>query len=80
MSRTSVRQAIEALEVQALVEVRRGGGTCLLRDRLDAEPLEAMIDRRRRLPDVHAALADMRDAVRRGELAVAEDERFHSED
>ncbi|MER6141331.1 FadR/GntR family transcriptional regulator [Streptomyces sparsogenes] len=105
VSRTSVRQAIVALEVQGLVEVRHGGGTYLLRDRLDAEPLEAMIDRRRRLPDVldardaletklaalaaarrtdedlariDAALADMRDAVRRGELAVAEDERFHA--
>jgi GntR family transcriptional repressor for pyruvate dehydrogenase complex len=105
VSRTSVRQAIVALEVQGLVEVRHGGGTYLLRDRLDAEPLEVMIDRRRRLPDVldardaletklaalaatrrtdndlekiDAALAAMTDAVQRGELAVAEDQRFHA--
>jgi GntR family transcriptional regulator, transcriptional repressor for pyruvate dehydrogenase complex len=59
VSRTSVRQAIVALEVQGLAEVRHGGGTYLLRDRLDAEPLEAMIDRRSRLPDV----LDARDAL-----------------
>lgn len=59
VSRTSVRQAIVALEVQGLVEVRHGGGTYLLRDRLDAERLETMIDRRRRLPDV----LDARDAL-----------------
>jgi GntR family transcriptional repressor for pyruvate dehydrogenase complex len=47
-SRTSVRQAIVALEVQGLVEVRHGGGTYLLHDHLEAEPLETMIDRRRR--------------------------------
>ncbi len=105
VSRTSVRQAIVALEVQGLAEVRHGGGTYLLRDRLDAEPLEAMIDRRRRLPDVldardaletklaalaavrrtesdlveiDAALTAMAEAVDRGELGVAEDQRFHA--
>lgn len=105
VSRTSVRQAIVALEVQGLVEVRHGGGTHLLHDTLDAEPLEVMIDRRRRLPDIldardaletklaalaagrrtakdleriDAALAAMTDAVARGELAVAEDQRFHA--
>lgn len=59
VSRTSVRQALVALEVQGLVDTRHGGGTYLLRDRLDAEPLETMIDRRRRLPDV----LDARDAL-----------------
>ncbi|MFE6752641.1 FadR/GntR family transcriptional regulator [Streptomyces sp. NPDC057684] len=105
VSRTSVRQAIVALEVQGLVEVRHGGGTFLLRDRLDAEPLQAMVERRRRLPDVldardaletkiaalaaerrtdedlkeiDAALEAMAGAVRRGELCVAEDQRFHA--
>ncbi|WP_030902798.1 FadR/GntR family transcriptional regulator [Streptomyces sp. NRRL F-5126] len=104
VSRTSVRQAIVALEVQGLVEARHGGGTYLLRDRLDAEPLETMIDRRRRLPDIldardaletklaalaadrhtaadvaaiDAALAEMAEAVERGELCAAEDQRFH---
>lgn len=67
MSRTSVRQAIVALEVQGLVEVRHGGGTYLLRDRLDAEPLQAMIDRRRRLPDV----LDARDALETKLAALA---------
>lgn len=105
VSRTSVRQAIVALEVQGLVEVRHGGGTYLLRDRLDAEPLEVMIDRRRRLPDVldardaletklaalaavrrtdkdlkeiDNALAGMAAAIERGELGVAQDQRFHA--
>jgi GntR family transcriptional regulator, transcriptional repressor for pyruvate dehydrogenase complex len=67
VSRTSVRQAIVALEVQGLVEVRHGGGTYLLRDRLRAEPLEAMIDRRRRLPDV----LDARDALETKLAALA---------
>lgn len=67
VSRTSVRQAIVALEVQGLVEVRHGGGTYLLRDRLDAEPLETMIDRRRRLPDV----LDARDALETKLAALA---------
>lgn len=67
VSRTSVRQAIVALEVQGLVEVRHGGGTYLLRDRLQAEPLEAMIDRRRRLPDV----LDARDALETKLAALA---------
>ncbi|POX47208.1 FadR/GntR family transcriptional regulator [Streptomyces sp. Ru72] len=67
VSRTSVRQAIVALEVQGLVEVRHGGGTYLLRDRLNAEPLETMIDRRRRLPDV----LDARDALETKLAALA---------
>jgi GntR family transcriptional repressor for pyruvate dehydrogenase complex len=67
VSRTSVRQAIVALEVQGLVEVRHGGGTYLLRDRLDAEPLEVMIARRRRLPDV----LDARDALETKLAALA---------
>src|SRR4051794_11915051 len=45
VSRTSVRQAIVALEAQGLVEVRHGGGTYLLRDHLNAEPLEVILDR-----------------------------------
>jgi GntR family transcriptional repressor for pyruvate dehydrogenase complex len=52
VSRASVRQAIVVLDVQGLVEVRHGGGTYLVRDTLDAEPVEQLVDRRRRLPDV----------------------------
>jgi GntR family transcriptional repressor for pyruvate dehydrogenase complex len=77
VSRTSVRQAIVALEVQGLIEVRHGDGTYLVRDQLEAEPLEEMIRRKRLLPDV----LDARDAaetklaalaaVRRGEADLA---------
>ncbi len=69
VSRTSVRQAIVALEVQGLIEVRHGDGTYLLRDRLEAEPLQAMIERKRLLPHV----LDARDAVetKLAELAAA---------
>jgi len=59
VSRTSVRQAIVALEVQGLVEVRHGGGVYLLRDGLDPEPWEAMVDRRQWLP----AVLEARDAL-----------------
>ncbi|GAA3355343.1 FadR/GntR family transcriptional regulator [Streptomyces antimycoticus] len=52
ISRASVKQAIVVLEVQGLVEVRQGGGMCLLRDSLDTEPVERLVERRRRLPDV----------------------------
>lgn len=52
VSRASVKQAIVVLEVQGLVEVRHGGGTYLVADSLDAEPVERLVERRRRLPDV----------------------------
>ncbi|MFK4542751.1 GntR family transcriptional repressor for pyruvate dehydrogenase complex [Streptomyces tendae] len=52
VSRASVKQAIVVLEVQGLVEARHGGGTYLVRDSLDVEPVDAMVERRRRLPDV----------------------------
>jgi GntR family transcriptional repressor for pyruvate dehydrogenase complex len=52
VSRASVKQAIVVLEVQGFVEVRHGGGTYLVRDTLDAEPVEQLVERRRRLPDV----------------------------
>lgn len=52
VSRASVKQAIVVLEVHGLVEVRHGGGTCLVRDRLDVEPVEELLARRQRLPDV----------------------------
>jgi GntR family transcriptional regulator, transcriptional repressor for pyruvate dehydrogenase complex len=71
VSRTSVRQAIVALEVQGLVEVRHGGGVYLLRDQLDPEPLARMLDRRRRLPDVLEA----RDALETKLAALAAQRR-----
>lgn len=52
VSRASVKQAIVVLEVQGLVEVRHGGGTYLVRDSLDTEPVERLVERKRRLPDV----------------------------
>lgn len=52
VSRSSVKQAVVVLEVQGLVETRHGGGTYLVRDTLDAEPVERLVERQRRLPDV----------------------------
>ncbi|MBK1783979.1 FadR family transcriptional regulator [Prauserella sp. ASG 168] len=52
VSRASIKQAIVVLEVQGLIEARHGGGTYLVRDTLDAEPVEQLVERRRRLPDV----------------------------
>lgn len=52
VSRVSVKQAIVVLEVQGLVDVRHGGGTYLRGDGLHVEPVEALVDRKRRLPDV----------------------------
>jgi len=52
VSRVSVKQAIVVLEVQGLVDVRHGGGTYLRRDSLHVEPVETLVDRKRRLPDV----------------------------
>lgn len=52
VSRSSVKQAVVVLEVQGLVETRHGGGTYLVRDTLDAESVERLVERRRRLPDV----------------------------
>lgn len=52
ISRASVKQAIVVLEVQGLLDVRHGGGTYLRKDSLDVEPVEELVARRRRLPDV----------------------------
>jgi GntR family transcriptional regulator, transcriptional repressor for pyruvate dehydrogenase complex len=52
VSRASVKQAIVVLEVQGLVDVRHGGGTYLRRDSLDVEPVDELVARRERLPDV----------------------------
>ena len=52
VSRASLRQAIVALEVQGLVEVRHGGGTFLRRDGLQPAPLDEVLERQRLLPDI----------------------------
>ena len=54
-------------EIPAGIVRWHGGGTYLLRDRLQAEPLETMIERRRRLPDV----LDARDALETKLAALA---------
>lgn len=59
VSRAPVAQAIVALEVQGLVEIRHGGGVYLLKDTLDVEPVADMVARRQLLPDV----LDARDAL-----------------
>jgi len=68
VSRASVRQALVALEVQGLIEVRHGGGTFLRADHLDPAPMAALLDLKRRLPDI----LDAREAleVKLAELAA----------
>jgi GntR family transcriptional repressor for pyruvate dehydrogenase complex len=75
VSRASVKQAIVVLEVQGLVEVRHGGGTYLVRDSLEVEPVEQLVERRRRLPDV----LDAREALET-KLAELAAERRTQED
>lgn len=69
VSRASIKQAIVVLEVQGLVEIRHGGGTYLRGDSLSTEPIAALVERRRRLPDV----LDAREALegKLAELAAA---------
>lgn len=52
ISRPSLKQALIALEVQGLIETRHGGGSYLRSTELSGEPLESLLDRRTRLPDV----------------------------
>jgi GntR family transcriptional repressor for pyruvate dehydrogenase complex len=59
VSRASIKQAIVVLEVQGLVEIHHGGGTFLRTDSLTPEPVAALVERRRRLPDV----LDAREAI-----------------
>lgn len=75
VSRASVKQAIVVLEVQGLVEARHGGGTYLVRDSLEVEPVEQLVERRRRLPDV----LDAREALET-KLAELAAERRTEED
>jgi GntR family transcriptional regulator, transcriptional repressor for pyruvate dehydrogenase complex len=68
VSRATLRQAIVALEVQGLIEVRHGGGTFLRRPDLAPAPLTELLDLKRRLPDI----LDAREAleVKLAELAA----------
>ncbi|QGK70671.1 FCD domain-containing protein [Allosaccharopolyspora coralli] len=52
VSRASIKQAIVVLEVQGIVEVRHGGGTYLRRSTREVEPVDELVERKRRLPDV----------------------------
>ncbi len=67
VSRAPVAQAIVALEVQGLVEIRHGGGVYLLKDTLDVEPVADLVARRQLLPDV----LDARDALETKMAALA---------
>jgi GntR family transcriptional regulator, transcriptional repressor for pyruvate dehydrogenase complex len=78
VSRASVRQAIVALEVQGILEVKHGEGTFLRTARMDALPISQLADLKRRLPDILEAreaievkLAELA-AERRTEAELAE--------
>jgi GntR family transcriptional regulator, transcriptional repressor for pyruvate dehydrogenase complex len=59
VSRPSLKQALIALEVQGLIETRHGGGSYLRSTELASEPLEVLLGRKARLPDV----LDAREAI-----------------
>jgi GntR family transcriptional regulator, transcriptional repressor for pyruvate dehydrogenase complex len=59
ISRPSLKQALIALEVQGLIETRHGGGSYLRSTELASEPLEVLLGRKARLPDV----LDAREAI-----------------
>jgi GntR family transcriptional regulator, transcriptional repressor for pyruvate dehydrogenase complex len=65
VSRASVRQAIVALEVQGILEVKHGEGTFLRTARMDTLPIAQLADLKRRLPDI----LDAREAI---EVKLAE--------
>jgi GntR family transcriptional regulator, transcriptional repressor for pyruvate dehydrogenase complex len=65
VSRASVRQAIVALEVQGVLEVKHGEGTFLRTARVDTLPIAQLADLKRRLPDI----LDAREAI---EVKLAE--------
>lgn len=68
VSRATIRQAIVALDVQGIVEVRHGEGIFLRVDRLDFTPIAQLVELQRRLPDI----LDAREAleVKLAELAA----------
>jgi GntR family transcriptional repressor for pyruvate dehydrogenase complex len=68
VSRASIRQAIVALEVQGILEVKHGGGTFLRTARVDSLPMAELADLKRRLPDILDARAAIE--VKLAELAA----------
>src|SRR5690606_41919884 len=62
-------------QVQGLVEARHGGGTYLVADTLDAEPVENLVERRKRLPDV----LDAREAIETKLAELAAERRTTSD-
>lgn len=75
VSRASVRQAIVALEVQGIVEVRHGEGAFLRRANPDAIPMTELMELKRRLPDI----LDAREAIE-VKLAALAAQRRDSDD
>lgn len=65
VSRASLRQAIVALQVQGILEVKHGEGTFLRTARMDTLPIAELADLKRRLPDI----LDAREAI---EVKLAE--------
>ena len=75
VSRASVRQAIVALEVQGILEVRHGEGTFLRAGRVDTLPIDQLADLKRRLPDI----LDAREAIEVKLAELAADRRTKSD-
>lgn len=75
VSRASVRQAIVALEVQGIVEVRHGEGAFLRTVRADTMPMTDLMELQRRLPDI----LDAREAIE-VKLAALAAQRRDAED
>ena len=71
VSRPSLKQALIALEVQGLIETRHGGGSYLRSAELAGEPLEVLLGRKARLPDV----LDAREALEVKLAALAAERR-----
>jgi GntR family transcriptional regulator, transcriptional repressor for pyruvate dehydrogenase complex len=69
VSRTSVRQAFVVLQALGFVDVRHGEGVFLRRTRGFGESLTKLLERRRRLPEVHEAREALE--VKLAELAAA---------
>lgn len=75
VSRASVRQAIVALEVQGIVEVRHGEGAFLRMPQVETLPLTELMEIKRRLPDI----LDAREAIE-VRLAALASQRRNEED
>src|ERR1700694_1351925 len=67
--RTSVRQSFVVLQALGFVDVRHGEGVFLRRTRGFGESLTKLLERRRRLPEVHEAREALE--VKLAELAAA---------